>query len=188
MDRVKTRNNIARVLAVRHLTDTAFILRMERDGMEFEAGQYISLGLPGTDERREYTIYSGMHDAFLEVLVKEIDDGLVSNQLKQLRMGARTEMEGPFGYFTLGTKQQSGARLVFIASGTGIAPFHSYIKSYPSLDYRLIHGVRYGEESYESEKYDPGMTRGITGAGSRNILGRIHRTPMPNIICAATAI
>jgi ferredoxin-NADP reductase len=42
---------------------------------------------------------------------------------------------------------------VFIASGTGIAPFHSMVKSYPDLDYQLIHGVRYANEAYEKEEY-----------------------------------
>jgi len=40
-----------------------------------------------------------------------------------------------------------------IASGTGIAPFHSMVKSYPDLDYQLIHGVRYTNEAYEREDY-----------------------------------
>ena len=43
---------------------------------------------------------------------------------------------------------------MFIASGTGIAPFHSMVKSYPGLNYELIHGVRYSEEAYERGDYD----------------------------------
>jgi ferredoxin--NADP+ reductase/benzoate/toluate 1,2-dioxygenase reductase subunit len=122
--------------------------------MEFEAGQYISLGLPGTAEKREYSIYSGMQEDYLEVLVKEINDGVVSKQLKQLRPGARAEMDGPFGFFTPGMDQRSGQELVFIASGTGIAPFHSFIKSYPSINYNLIHGVKFGDEAYDSDAYE----------------------------------
>jgi ferredoxin--NADP+ reductase len=155
MTPVKIKSNIVSVLGTRHLTNSTYIIRIERNGMEFEAGQYISLGLPGAAEKREYSIYSGMHEDYLEVLVKEIDNGVVSKQLKHLHPGAKTEMDGPFGFFTLGTEQRTGGRLVFIASGTGIAPFHSYIRSYPSLDYRLIHGVKYGDEAYEADNYDP---------------------------------
>ena len=43
--------------------------------------------------------------------------------------------------------------MVFIASGTGIAPFHSFVNSYPDLDYQLLHGVRYAEEAYDSDIY-----------------------------------
>jgi ferredoxin--NADP+ reductase/benzoate/toluate 1,2-dioxygenase reductase subunit len=155
MSIVKTKNSIVRVMGTRHLTNSAYVIRIDRDGMEFEAGQYISLGLPGNAEKREYSIYSGTEEDYIEVLVKEINDGMVSKQLKQLQPGATAEIIGPFGFFTLDDRGRSGNRLVFIASGTGIAPFHSFIRSYPDLDYQLIHGVKYGDEAYEHETYDP---------------------------------
>jgi ferredoxin--NADP+ reductase/benzoate/toluate 1,2-dioxygenase reductase subunit len=43
---------------------------------------------------------------------------------------------------------------IFIATGTGISPFHSIVKSHPEIDYSLIHGVRFREEAYESDMYD----------------------------------
>ncbi len=151
---VRTKNSIVSVLDSRHLTNSTFVIRIGRDGMEFDAGQYISLGLPGNAEKREYSIYSGIHEDYIEVLVKEIHEGIVSKQLKQLQPGAHAEMDGPFGFFTLDEMSKSGKELVFIASGTGIAPFHSFIKSYPDLDYTLIHGVKYGDEAYEHEVYE----------------------------------
>ena len=42
---------------------------------------------------------------------------------------------------------------VFIATGTGIAPFHSFVRSYPELEYLIIHGTRFSEENYESAHY-----------------------------------
>ena len=93
MGRVKSRNNIISVLGTRFLNEFAYVLRLGLGGLPFEAGQYISLGLPGNSEKREYTIYSGMNDEYLEVLVKEIDKGLVSKQLKHLQAGAHVGME-----------------------------------------------------------------------------------------------
>jgi len=151
---VKTKNSIVPVLDTRHLTNSTYVIRIERNGMEFEAGQYISLGLPGNAEKREYSIYSGTEEDYMEVLIKEIDEGIVSRQLKQLQPGAHAEMDGPFGFFTLDETCKSGKELVFIASGTGIAPFHSFVRSYPTLNYRLIHGVKYGDQAYEHEAYD----------------------------------
>lgn len=155
MSDINTKNDLITVLGTRLLTETTYVLRIERNGMDFEAGQYISLGLPGMAEKREYSIYSGMNENYIEVLIREIDEGIVSKQLKMLQKGAKAEMSGPFGFFTLGMDQRSGSKLVFIASGTGIAPFHSFINSYPSLDYTLIHGVRYAEEAYDAGNYDP---------------------------------
>ena len=149
-----TKNNIVSVLNTRYLTNSTYVLRLERGDLEFEAGQYVSLGLPGNAEKREYSIYSGVNDDYLEVLVKEIDEGLVSKQLKQLQTGAHAEMDGPFGFFTLRRENLRGHGPVFIASGTGIAPFHSIIRTYPDLRYTLIHGVRNGEEAYDRTAYD----------------------------------
>lgn len=154
MGRVKTINNTVTVLGTRNLTDSTYVLRIGRGGLEFEAGQYISLGLPGNHEKREYSIYSGIYDEYLEILVREIaEGGTVSRQLKHLQTGAHVEMDGPFGFFTLKEENRNGEKPVFIASGTGIAPFHSFVRSFPGLDYSLIHGVRFGEEAYERETY-----------------------------------
>ena len=46
-------------------------------------------------------------------------------------------------------------KLLLIATGTGISPFHSFVASYPKIDYHILHGVRYGNEAYEREKYNP---------------------------------
>jgi ferredoxin--NADP+ reductase/benzoate/toluate 1,2-dioxygenase reductase subunit len=151
---IKTKNSIVPVIDTRHLTNSTYVIRIERDGMEFEAGQYISLGLAGSAEKREYSIYSGTDEDFIEVLVKEIDEGIVSKQLKHMQPGAHAEMDGPFGFFTLNEESRSGRELIFIASGTGIAPFHSFVRSYPELNYKLVHGVKYGDDAYEFEDYN----------------------------------
>ena len=119
-----------------------------------------------------------MQEDYLEVLVKEINNRVVSKQLKQLRQGARAEMDGPFGFFTLGMDQRSGQELVFIASGTGISPFQSFIKSYPSINYSLIHGVKFGDEAYDSETYDESRYILCTSRDNRgNYRGRVTDYP-----------
>ena len=154
MATVKIKNHIVSVLGIRDLTETTYVLRIQRGGLIFEAGQYISLGLPGNTEKREYSIYSGVDDDYLEVLVKEIDEGLVSKQLKYLQEGAHVEMDGPFGFFTLKEENKKSIKPVFIASGTGIAPFHSFVRSNEGLVYTMIHGVRTAEEAYDREVYN----------------------------------
>jgi ferredoxin--NADP+ reductase/benzoate/toluate 1,2-dioxygenase reductase subunit len=107
---------------------------MERKGMEFEAGQHILLGYSDSIHKREYSIYSGTNDENLEVLVKEVEEGIVSKQLKKLPDGALLEVEGPLGFFSIDPEMIREKRnFLFIASGTGIAPFHSLIKSIPGL-------------------------------------------------------
>jgi len=148
-------NNKYRLQAIRHLTESTYILEVERRGMEFEAGQHILLGEPVNIHKREYSIYSGTGDENLEILVKEVEDGLVSKQLKNLQKGDMLEIEGPLGFFSIDPKWTSQKRkFLFVASGTGISPFHSMIKSLPGLDYQILHGVRFAKEAYEKDSYD----------------------------------
>ncbi len=139
--------------SVRHLTESTYVLRFSRNGMEFTPGQHLVLGLPGSTELREYSIYSGIHDAFLEVLIKEVDEGLVSRQLKYIGPEESLEVRGPYGFFLTRASNPPPGGILFISSGTGIAPFHSYVNSYPQADYRLIHGVRSINEAYDSGDY-----------------------------------
>ena len=142
------------ILALRETGDGAFVLRIERRGLEFEPGQYIHVGpLPGID-RREYSVYSGPEDDFLEILVKEVAAGAVSPELRRLKPGDLVEVEGPFGFFRIEPGDLSRPFL-FVATGTGISPFHCLTRAYPDLDYRLIHGVRGGRDLYDHHAYPP---------------------------------
>ena len=123
--------------------------------MEFKAGQHIIVGLKGELNQREYSVYSGENDDYLEILVREVPEGNVSLQLKQCKPGQLLQVNGPFGSFGLEKFDMFSRKLVFIASGTGISPFHSFVRSYPGIDYTLIHGVRYNNEAYERNDYDP---------------------------------
>ncbi len=139
---------------VRHLTESTYVLSFSRNGMQFKPGQHLVLGTPGSTELREYSIYSGIYDDFMEVLIKEVDDGLVSRQLKNIRQGDPLEVMGPYGFFLTRASNPEPGRVLFISSGTGIAPFHSYIKSFPEADYQVIHGVREIEEAYDLGDYN----------------------------------
>lgn len=135
---------------VRYLTEFTYVLRFSRNGMQFTPGQHLVLGLPDSTELREYSIYSGINDNFLEVLIREVDDGLVSKQLKTLMKGDRLEVRGPYGFFLTNAAEPDPGSLLFISSGTGIAPFHSFVRSFPRTDYRIIQGVRNLNEDYDS--------------------------------------
>lgn len=144
-----------KIRQVRFLTEGAFVLRFDRGGMEFKAGQHIIVGLEGELNQREYSIYSGEKDDYLEILVREVLNGSVSAQLKHCKPGQLLQVNGPFGSFGIEPFDLFSRKLVFIASGTGIAPFHSFVRSYPGINYTLIHGVRYNNEAYERDDYDP---------------------------------
>jgi ferredoxin/flavodoxin---NADP+ reductase len=142
------------ILDIRNLSPSVFILRLERNGFLFEPGQYVFVNLPGDHHVREYSVYSSIHDPYIELLIKEVSDGFVSKKLRNINPGDNLEIDGPYGFFTLNEKFYSTPPLLLVSTGTGIAPFHSFVRSQPSLNYRLIHGVRYGNESYRKNFND----------------------------------
>jgi ferredoxin-NADP reductase len=143
-----------KVSDIRSLTENTFVLSLPKSRFKFEAGQHISLSIMGDYQSREYSIYSAEEGNNLEILVKEVEGGYFSPKLKHLKTGDMVEVHGPFGKFGLDTKKRDSHQHVFIASGTGIAPFHSIVKTNPNLNYQLIHGVRYLNEAYEIGEYE----------------------------------
>lgn len=165
-------NNYHKVLSVRELTESTFVLGIERKNMVFEPGQHILLGKAEDIHHREYSIYSGVDDEMLEVLVKEVDDGVVSKKLKKLVLGDEVEVQGPLGFFTIDQEFLSNNNpFLFVASGTGISPFHSMVRSVKGLNYTVLHGVRFGEEAYEKKDYDAERYISCT---SRDKSGNFH--------------
>ena len=160
-----------RVLSVRPISESAYVLRVDRKGLTFEPGQYINVGPYGSIAMREYSVYSGMDEDFLEILVKEVEGGVVSQALKKTNPGDPVALEGPFGFFLIDEEQRKNGKFLFIASGTGISPFHSFAKSYPELDYTLLHGVRRSSELYDREVFDPAR---FVSCVSREETGDFH--------------
>lgn len=159
---------------MRHLTESTFVLQMERNGLPFQTGQFVIIRRPGTIEQREYSVYSGEQNNFLEVLVREVNDGKVTPRLKKIQPGDELEVDGPFGFFRFQPEMFPSKKFLFVATGTGISPFHSFVKTYPELDYRLIHGVRYGEEAYEHHHFKKEkITLCTSGDNSGDFNGRV---------------
>jgi len=146
--------NYYKVLNIKNLTETTFVLQLPKSRFEFYAGQHVSISIMGDYQSREYSIYSAEEGDNLEILVKEVEGGYFSPKLKHLKKGDIVEVHGPFGKFGLDKKRLDSHKHVFIASGTGIAPFHSMVRSKPDLDYQVIHGVPYTNEAYEKDHYD----------------------------------
>jgi ferredoxin-NADP reductase len=151
------------VQALRRLDPSSFVLRIDRADLEFKAGQCISLGLWNAGVNREYSLYSGEREPYLEVLVKLVSGGTVSQRLSQLQARDPVYVAGPYSDFVL-PKDVAGQRFVFIATGTGIAPFHAFAQSRPELDYTIIHGVRdlahcYDRDAYARGRYLPCVSR-----------------------------
>jgi ferredoxin/flavodoxin---NADP+ reductase len=162
------------VQGIRHLTDSAYVLRFDRNDRPFKAGQHVILGIKNENNAREYSVYSGENDDYFEVLIKEVLEGDVSRRLKKLRPGSQLQMDGPLGFFSMEPETTENHKVVLIATGTGIAPFRSFVRSYPGLNYHVLHGVRHGNEFYDKADYAPGrFTLCTSGDQEGDFHGRV---------------
>jgi ferredoxin--NADP+ reductase/benzoate/toluate 1,2-dioxygenase reductase subunit len=168
MNRQKT----CRVMDVRMLTESTAVVRFERPDLQFEPGQYVRIGLDGDPEIRDYSVYSGADADYLEVLVRRVEDGLVSRQLVDLVPGDLVGVGGPYGHFKL-TEQLLDKPLLFVATGTGISPFHCYVESYSGLNHRLLHGTAYASEAYDAEAYGDRYVHCVSREEGGDFRGRV---------------
>ncbi|MDH3982453.1 MAG: FAD-binding oxidoreductase [Kiritimatiellaceae bacterium] len=161
-----------KVLETQMLSPSAAIVRFERHGLEFEPGQYIRVGIDGDEEIRDYSVYSGVNDDFLQVLVRRVEGGLVSKQLCDVVTGDVLSVGGPYGHFKL-TDEVKSRPVFLIATGTGISPYHSFATSYPNLDFKLIHGTAKVEEAYESDFYGERYIHCVSQEEGGDFKGRV---------------
>ncbi len=144
----------SKVLDIRNITNSTYVLRLEKNEFQFKAGQYLVLDIPGKFKAREYSIYNSENTPYLDLLIKEVNGGEVSIELKHLKIGTDVEITGPYGFFVLrDTPKLEEIKYTFIATGTGISPFHSIILSNPNLNYQIIHGVKTSDEAYDRSDY-----------------------------------
>ena len=150
---MQTSNHKYKIIEIQNISKHTYKLVSERNNLVFKSGQCVNIGPFGTGINREYSTYSSEMDEKLEFLIREIDDGLVSSHLRGLSKGEFVNIHGSYGSFCIEEKNLT-KKHIFIATGTGVAPFSSFIKTYPNLDYNLIHGVSYEEELYDYNFYD----------------------------------
>jgi len=145
------------------------IFRIAPDGWKlppFKAGQFAVAGLPsdaprimladaeenppqpGKWIRRAYSIASSsMDDAYVELYVALLRSGELTPRLFALEAGSRIHLsERVSGLFTLDSVPPE-VHLVFIATGTGIAPYMSMLRSevlaHPQRRVAVLHGARH---------------------------------------------
>jgi ring-1,2-phenylacetyl-CoA epoxidase subunit PaaE len=116
----------------------------------FEPGQYLTLraALPGEEERRSYSICSGLDDGELRVAVKKVDGGVFSTHVNEaLKQGDAIEVMTPMGRFTAPLDPQAAHAYLGVACGSGITPVMSHIKSILSREKKSRFVLLYGNRS-----------------------------------------
>jgi len=132
-----------------------YLIRFTFDGepkvFDFQAGQFISLFAEkdGKSISRPYSIASSPEQKdHLELCIKVVEGGFMSNYLHHVAPGTKLRSIAPLGTFVLLEPPDYPIRdTVFVATGTGIAPFISMIGHIWAMDYdidvHMVFGCRY---------------------------------------------
>jgi len=141
-----------RVLENRAWTQTLFSLRVEAPKLFFEAGQFVRIALDLGGERiaRPFSFVNAPDDPVLEFYGVIVPEGPLSPGLARLKKGdALYVADNPSGFLVLG-EVPPAEDLWLLATGTGIAPFLSILRTAaPWERYRrvtLVHAVRTASE------------------------------------------
>ncbi|MBM3104777.1 ring-hydroxylating dioxygenase ferredoxin reductase family protein [Pseudomonas sp. P66] len=139
-------NYQASISAVRQLSDSTIALSIKGDALSrlaFLPGQYVNLGVPGSEQTRAYSFSSLQKDGEVSFLIRNVPGGLMSSFLTGLaKAGDSMTLAGPLGSFYL---REIRRPLLLLAGGTGLAPFTAMLEKiaeqgseYPL---HLIYGV-----------------------------------------------
>ncbi len=141
-----------RILEIRPETPDTYSLVLEKptSGFEYLSGQYLTLRveIDGKKYPRAYSLSSSAHlDPHLQVTIKRLPDGLVSNFIWQnLQVGDTIEVFPPLGKFTVQPQANRTVQYLFIAAGSGISPIMGMIRSLlfaePKSRITLLYGSR----------------------------------------------
>ncbi len=116
---------------------------------QYKQGQYITLrtNIHGEDVRRSYSICSSPLDNELRVAVKKVEGGIFSTYAnEQLQKGDTLEVMPPLGKFFTDLNPEQSRKYVGFASGSGITPLLSIIKTTLrtelTSEFTLVYGNR----------------------------------------------
>jgi ferredoxin--NADP+ reductase len=129
---------------------------------DFTPGQVVKIAIDNNHPPRIYSICSGNKEDEIRILFNIKDDGFLTPKLAAMIPGEQIFVSNPYGSF-LGTNEKAW----WIATGTGVAPFYSMIKSGLKRNKKLIHGVRHLNQFYFEDELEAEMNENYVRCCSR---------------------
>lgn len=148
----KSRTIPAKIDSIEYLNSEVIKLMLRvppKERINFLSGQYVNL-IKGSIKRSYSIANSASESSNLEFLIKKYKGGEMSNYwFHQAKVNDLLRLEGPKGSFFL--RKSTKKNLVFLATGTGIAPVKAILESLPSnfdKDVYVFWGGRYKEDLF----------------------------------------
>jgi len=138
------------IIQRRWLSRRVFEIKISRPPrFKYESGQWIRI-FTG-ENQRDYTLVSSPEDQDLVLCIRHVEGGQLSSFLGSAEPGTQISFTGPCGYFTYKSSEHPA---VFVATGTGIAPFCSMVRS-GANGFTMLHGVNDPQELHYKSVIEP---------------------------------
>ncbi len=157
---IPVRDFVAEVVRIEEFSPRirGIFLEVEGGGLEFQAGQYINLKVPGVARPRAFSIASVPAEPnLLELNVCLVPGGEATTWLHEdLDVGAKLTFSGPYGRFF--TRVSKPEPVLFLAGGSGLSSPKSMIlellASGDSREITLVYGARDQEDLYYRDLFE----------------------------------
>lgn len=176
-----------RVLENYHWNERLCTLRVQASVPEFEAGQFLRLGLMVDDEllARPYSLVNAPGTDIAEFYFNKVEGGPLSTRLHQLQPGDQLWLSKTVAGFMTLSELPRGKNLWLLATGTAIGPFLSILAAGEVWDHFekivLVHGIRTAEErTYTGviaryQKAHPEQFTSLASITRENVAGTLHQ-------------
>ena len=136
-----------RVTGLEWFGTDVFEIAFRRDGLAFVPGDCVAVFAADGRTSRPYSIASGTAEDDLRLLIRRMPGGAVSAWLADRKPGDTVLLSPPFGWFRPGDPALEGPH-VFVATGTGLAPFVSHLRSRPDAPRSpLLYGISTADDA-----------------------------------------
>jgi ring-1,2-phenylacetyl-CoA epoxidase subunit PaaE len=161
----------------------SIVFEQPENKINYKSGQFLTLiaSVNGKDVRRAYSLCSSPFvDADMAVMVKRVDNGLMSNWLPDnLKPGQKLKVMEPMGQFTTEFSKDNKRHFVMFGGGSGITPMMSIIKSTLNQEPESICSLIYCNRDIDSIIFKEELSRLETKyEGRLHVIHILDNAPM----------
>ena len=175
-----------RIKSITPDTDEAVIVSFDvpaalQNNFQFTQGQHLTLRtqLNGKEERRSYSICSGVDDGELRIGVRHVSGGVMSSWINQsLKTDDSIDVLPPEGRFFVPIDASQARHYLGIAGGSGITPILAIMKTVlarePLSRFTLIYGNRRQSSTMFKEELEDLKNRYLTRLTLHTVFSQEH--------------
>ena len=158
--RIPLKDFTGKVVDLVDLTPTikGVVIEVGDEGMDFQAGQYVNLQLPGFEHPRAFSLSNPPRSRNrLELNVRHVANGKGTTYIhKELKTGDEVTLSGPLGRFYV--RKSAAVPVIFMAGGSGLSSPRSMILDMLEDDadarqITLVYGARNRAELYYHDDF-----------------------------------